>query len=159
MLPVQSIKIVELSAIVVNVDTTTEKCCSHFKKITFRSLKNLNNLFCKQWTYYCRLLYLYCIISTRIVLANEWFPYEMCVCLLKMLLDHHANINETFASLQTTALMTSSFHGHEKIVRLLLSRGANPRAVDQQGSTALGYAFGGNYSERVKILDLCKSES
>jgi hypothetical protein len=62
-----------------------------------------------------------------------------------MLLDHGANVNETFANLQTTALMTSSFHGHEKIVRMLLSRGANPRAVDMQGSTALGYAFGGMF--------------
>jgi ankyrin repeat protein len=60
-----------------------------------------------------------------------------------MLLDHGADVNETFASLQTTALMTSSFHGHDKIVRTLLGRGANPKAVDMQGSTALGYAFGG----------------
>ena len=60
-----------------------------------------------------------------------------------MLLDYGAEVNATFAALQTTALMTSSFHGNVNIVRTLLDHGANAKAVDMQGSTALGYAFGG----------------
>ena len=54
-------------------------------------------------------------------------------------------MSDTFAELQTTALMTSSFHGHTEIVRLLLRRGADVKAVDIQSSTALGYAFGGKH--------------
>jgi len=60
-----------------------------------------------------------------------------------MLLDYGAEVNATFATLETTALMTSSFHGHAQIVRTLLDHGASAKAVDSQGSTALGYAFGG----------------
>ena len=39
--------------------------------------------------------------------------------------------------------MTSSYHGHLDVVKLLLDSGADPGAVDLQQSTALGYAFGG----------------
>jgi len=62
---------------------------------------------------------------------------------MQMLLDYGAEVNATFATLETTALMTSSFHGHAQIVRMLLDHGASAKAVDTQGSTALGYAFGG----------------
>lgn len=41
--------------------------------------------------------------------------------------------------------MTSSFHGHSEIVRLLIKKQANVNAIDVQGSTALGYAFGGEF--------------
>jgi len=62
---------------------------------------------------------------------------------VKLLLTYQVDVNDTFAALKTTALMTSSFHGHAEIVRLLLKKGADVRIVDLQGSTALGYAFGG----------------
>lgn len=62
---------------------------------------------------------------------------------LQVLLDSGADVNSTFAALNTTALMTSSFHGHVDIVRLLLERGADVRMLDTQQSTALGYSFGG----------------
>lgn len=39
--------------------------------------------------------------------------------------------------------MTSCYHGHVEIVRMLLQRGADVQAEDLQKSTALGYAFGG----------------
>ena len=71
-----------------------------------------------------------------------------------MLLDYGAEVNATFAQLETTALMTSSFHGHSQIVRVLLDHGASAKTVDTQGSTALGYAFGGNdcYGSRTAAL-------
>ena len=65
--------------------------------------------------------------------------------LLQVLLEYHADVNDTFAGLQTTALMTSSFHGHADVVRVLLDHGASPKTVDVQGSTALGYCFGGTF--------------
>jgi len=58
-------------------------------------------------------------------------------------MSYGANVNETFGSLNTTVLMTSSFHGHSNIVLHLLKKGADVKLVDSQGSTALGYAFGG----------------
>ena len=67
----------------------------------------------------------------------------LCFVYLQMLLDYGAEVNATFATLETTALMTSSFHGHSEIVRTLLDHGASAKSVDTQGSTALGYAFGG----------------
>jgi len=69
-----------------------------------------------------------------------------------MLLDYGAEVNATFATLETTALMTSSFHGHSQIVRTLLDHGASAKAVDTQGSTALGYAFGGTALTQLLLL-------
>jgi len=63
---------------------------------------------------------------------------------VQVLLAHGAKVNGRFTELRTTALMTSSFHGHSKVVHELLSRGARVHAVDKQGSTALSYAFGGH---------------
>lgn len=71
---------------------------------------------------------------------------------LQFLLRNGAHINDTFASLKTTALMTSAFHGHFKVVETLLRHGANVEAIDLQGSTALGYAFGGSRS--LEVIDL-----
>lgn len=59
------------------------------------------------------------------------------------LLECGADVNVPFAALNTTALMTSSYHGHVDVVKLLLDHGAEVHAVDLQQSTALGYAFGG----------------
>ena len=60
-----------------------------------------------------------------------------------MLFDYGANADFPFAALDTTALMTSAFHGNYEATQLLLGRGADIDAVDKQMSTALGYAFGG----------------
>jgi len=72
--------------------------------------------------------------------------------LVKVLIDHGGNVNATFANLETTSLMTSSFHGHTDVVRTLLESGANARAIDLQGSTALGYCFGG--SRTLEVVNL-----
>jgi len=63
-----------------------------------------------------------------------------------MLLDHGAEVNATFQMLETTALMTSSFHGHARIVRMLLHHGASAQAVDREGSTVLEYALEGTHN-------------
>ena len=70
--------------------------------------------------------------------------YNWCgTVLIQILIAHGADINGTFGSLNTTVLMTSSFHGYSHIVHHLLVEGADVKLVDNQGSTALGYAFGG----------------
>jgi len=70
--------------------------------------------------------------------------------LVQVLLTHGAKVNGRFTELRTSALMTSSYHGHAEVVRELLSRGARVQAVDKQGSTALSYAFGGQRSVIAK---------
>jgi len=72
--------------------------------------------------------------------------------LVKVLLRNKGDVNATFANLRTTALMTSAFHGHTEIVDTLLKHGANAKAVDLQGSTALGYCFGG--SRKPEVVNL-----
>jgi ankyrin repeat protein len=67
---------------------------------------------------------------------------NLCL-LLQLLTSYGCNVDDTFGSLNTTALMVASFHGHSKIVQYLLEEGANVNLVDSQGSTTLGYAFGG----------------
>ena len=62
-----------------------------------------------------------------------------------MMLSHGALVNMPFATLNTTSLMTASFHGHTEVVKLLLDAGAEVSAVDLQQSTSLGYCFGGGY--------------
>jgi len=61
-------------------------------------------------------------------------------------------VNGRFTELRTTALMTSSFHGHSQVVRELLRRGARVQSVDKQGSTALSYAFGGRSQSVLQVL-------
>ena len=70
------------------------------------------------------------------------------------MLKSGANVNYRFASLNTSALMTTAFHGHVDILEILLSAGADVKAVDLQQSTALGYAFGG----RLYIVDSLVAE-
>ena len=90
--------------------------------------------------------------TEQLVLLLKFFSqdsYTFCKLLIlrvscfQVLLSNGADVNATFASLNTTALMTSAFHGHVDVVRLLLDSGANVRALDRQQSTALGYCFGG----------------
>lgn len=68
------------------------------------------------------------------------------VVFLQLMLKSGADVNYRFASLNTTALMTTSFHGHVDILQTLLNAGADVKATDLQQSTALGYAFGGEKS-------------
>ena len=43
-------------------------------------------------------------------------------------------------------------NGHSDMVRLLLSKGANPAIEYQQGGNALSLAFKGNHEEIISLL-------
>lgn len=82
---------------------------------------------------------------TPLALASALNKPHLC----KVLLKNGASVDATFASLKTTALMTSSFHGHPDVVRVLLAAGSDARRTDVQHSTALGYCFGGSRQQQV----------
>lgn len=70
-----------------------------------------------------------------------------------MLLDNNADINLPYAQNNTTALMTSAYHGHLDIIKLLLQYGADIQAEDILKSNAMGYAFGGKEAKITKMLN------
>ena len=78
------------------------------------------------------------------------------IALVKLLLDHHANVNAKFKSKICpwlngwTALMYGS--GYLEIVKLLLERGADVNAMALDGNTALRSAASEGNVEVVKIL-------
>ena len=91
-----------------------------------------------------------CHCCQRIYMKNKRFHKQLCYIFKfycsQTLLDCGADVNVPFAALNTTALMTSSYHGHTDVVKILLEHNANVHAVDLQQSTALGYAFGGKFT-------------
>ena len=85
------------------------------------------------------------LLNTLYILSIQVLLNSLYILSTQVLLNNGAEVDATFATLNTTALMTSAFHGHTDIVRLLLSRGADVTILDMQQSTALGYAFGGEF--------------
>lgn len=74
------------------------------------------------------------------------------------LMQKDADINATFNgngdSLKgLTPLMVAVFQGHETVVKLLLSKGANLNLKDASGKTALDYAKKANDQEIVQLLE------
>lgn len=71
---------------------------------------------------------------------------------VRLLLDHGANLNAASESSRTALLVAAMADQSAEIVRLLLSRGANAKAVDGMKTTTLRAAAIGNDSETVRQL-------
>ena len=71
---------------------------------------------------------------------------------LTFYLDHGADVNFQDSRYGATALQAASQTGEEKIVRLLLKRGAKVNLQDKEGSTALMAAAYNGRDEIIKIL-------
>lgn len=69
----------------------------------------------------------------------HWAAFARNKEAIEALLEHGANINATYANSgpETTPLALAIFHGETEIVRFLLSKGANGKAVDSKGRNAL----------------------
>lgn len=90
------------------------------------------------------------------MLANEEFssnPFDaaragLCEDILTFLCDA-VDIDEPNQR-GNTMLMLAAFHGHADAVELLLQKGANPMALNEDGATVL--QFGSRYSTILKML-------
>ena len=78
------------------------------------------------------------------------------VAIAKVLLEHHANINDADNVMGFTPLMVASAFGHADCVLLLLKRGAEINLTDKKEHTALNWALHSNDAVHVKIADLLR---
>lgn len=74
--------------------------------------------------------------------------------IVSLLLDKGASLSATLVGSNSTALHMASHHEreNENVVRLLLERGANPKAVETDGSTPLHSAAAGGLVSIMRLL-------
>ncbi|UOR06426.1 ankyrin repeat domain-containing protein [Hymenobacter aerilatus] len=70
----------------------------------------------------------------------------------KSLLHHKAQVNKG-DKFQLTPLMAAASKGYLEMVQLLLTNGADAKAKDEEGKTALAYAKEGNHAAVVALLE------
>lgn len=73
--------------------------------------------------------------------------------ILRALLDHGANINATTIDNKQTALMYAASAGKRDALELLLSRGADTKLVNMEGSSASILALQRGFPDLAKLLD------
>lgn len=67
-------------------------------------------------------------------------------------LNEGLDVNQVSRVNGATALILASYNGHEELVQILIDRGANVNAADNDGKTALMRAAQGNYLTISSIL-------
>jgi ankyrin repeat protein len=71
---------------------------------------------------------------------------------VKILLDHGANVNARNYDGMTPLMMASGMTGDAAVLELLLKNGADPKAKDHKGQTALSLAKQSGRSDKIQIL-------
>jgi ankyrin repeat protein len=87
---------------------------------------------------------------------KKWTALHQCVRssnteMMKILLDHNANVEIKDADGETPAFVASS-SGNPELVRLLLEAGANPNAKAKDGWSALMMASREGFNQVIKYL-------
>src|SRR5215831_18728807 len=68
---------------------------------------------------------------------------------VKLLLEYHADVNIRANSGRTALIIASTYPGNLQTIRLLLAKGADPKAVDEAGDGPLGGAAGAADTEML----------
>lgn len=87
----------------------------------------------------------------------QWTPlmrasYEGRAEVVEILLDHHATRTAARSDRGATALHYGALQGDERIVRMLLARGADPRVADEQGRTPEELAQRAGHARVARLL-------
>jgi len=73
--------------------------------------------------------------------------------IVKYLIEHGKNVNETKRKSGFTSLMAAACYGRVEITKILLSNGVNQAATDTKGFTAVDFARKMNKKTILKLLD------
>ncbi|HET8549616.1 MAG TPA: ankyrin repeat domain-containing protein [Bryobacteraceae bacterium] len=71
---------------------------------------------------------------------------------VRLLIDHGADVNARAVSGRTPLIIASAYPGNIEAIRLLLAKGADPKAVDQTGDGPVGSAASAADVEMLKVL-------
>ncbi|AOC96707.1 MULTISPECIES: ankyrin repeat domain-containing protein [Flavobacterium] len=69
---------------------------------------------------------------------------------VKKFIEYGADVNQISEDL--TPLMIAALYNKHEIIKILLANGANPKAKNEKGYTALKYAQASNASEAIALL-------
>ncbi|EJF99104.1 ankyrin repeat domain-containing protein [Flavobacterium sp. F52] len=69
---------------------------------------------------------------------------------VKKFIEYGADVNQISDDL--TPLMIAALYNKHEIIKILLANGANPKAKNEKGYTALKYAQASNASEAIALL-------
>ena len=70
---------------------------------------------------------------------------------MELLLEHHAYIDAASPN-GSTPLMMASLYGTPAAVKLLLEAGADPLLINEQGLTAIDFAYRDKRAESAEII-------
>ena len=87
--------------------------------------------------------------NTLLHIASFWGHVEVVELLLSFGFDIDVKNEDN-----ETPLYAATYHSQEKVINLLLSKGANAKEKDSNGNSMLGQTFGG-YNQDRKTLDVC----
>ncbi|MEZ4838537.1 ankyrin repeat domain-containing protein [Flavobacterium sp.] len=95
--------------------------------------------------------------STEVNVYAKYYATPLCVAIskgevdvVKKFIEYGADINETTNGL--TPLMYAARYNQVEIIELLLAKGANIKAKDERGFTALNHAENSKATEAIALL-------
>lgn len=80
------------------------------------------------------------------------YPPNKVLTIVALLVQHGANVNETYPQLGVTPLIMAAKSGQSEVVKFLVTHGANIFETDRGGHTALQYAFATRQYETARAL-------